>query len=216
MNKLEDLLQARPQNDIWWGKQVHRRARPAVATGNPRLDGLLAGGGWPVGALSELLTTATGSGAMSLLAPALATLSRQQRRWIALIAPPFQPCAAAFVELDIDLKRLLIVHPRDREQHAWALEQALRAGACGAVLAWPDDKLDNTRLRRLQLAAREGKSCGFLIRPRSCMTQSSPAAVRIALRASPRGVHIEVIKRQGGWPVEGFESVLPKTRTPTH
>ncbi len=213
MNKLEGLLQARPQNDVWRGKQAHPGARPAVATGNPRLDGLLAGGGWPIGALSELLTTSVGSGAMHLLAPALATLSRQ-RRWITLIAPPYQPCAAAFVNLGIDLSRLLIVHPRDHEQQAWALEQALRAGTCGAVLAWPDDKPGNTPLRRLQLAAREGKSCGFLIRPRACAMQSSPAAVRIALRASPRGMHIEVIKRQGGWPVEGFEVTLSETRTP--
>ncbi len=216
MNKLEGLLQARPQNDIWWGKQEHRPARPAVATGIPRLDELLAGGGWPIGALSELLTTSTGSGAMRLLAPALATLSQHQRRWVALIAPPFQPCAAAFVEWGINLNRLLIVHPRDREQYAWALEQALRTGACSTVLAWPEDGLDNTRLRRLQLAARQGKSCGFLIRPRSCMRQSSPAAVRIALRASPRGVHIEIVKRQGGWPMAAFEAAFSEIQTAIH
>ncbi len=213
MKRLDQLLQQRPELDIWRGGRDQPRHQPAVASGHPRLDALLAGGGWPLRAVSELYVDDTGAGAISLLAPALARLARR-RRWIALIAPPLLPCASAFAAHEIPLEQLLIVHPRDPDQRLWAIEQALRAGTCGGVLAWLDEAPRPALSRRLRLAARDGDCCGFLIRPARHANTPSPAPVRLALRPLNDGLHIEILKRQGGWPVDGF--VLPLTPASIH
>ncbi len=206
MNKLDRLLQQRPGQDIWRGGRGQTRQTATVSSGHAALDAALAGGGWPRGALYELLTETSAPGIITLLAPAVAQLARE-RRWIALISPPSRPCATAFSAHGIDLSRLLLVRPRKAEQQAWALEQALRAGSCSAVLAWSGESFSRTQLRRLQLAARDGDCQGFLIRPARHAARPSPAALRLMLQPRANGLRIEILKQQGGWPVEGF--ILP-------
>ena len=101
---LETLLRG---PHLWRGDSQAEVAQPSVPTGHAALDPLLPGGGWPRGALTELLVTHPGSGELSLLMPALARLSRQDR-WIALVTPPHLPYAPALAAAGVDLARLVI------------------------------------------------------------------------------------------------------------
>ena len=98
----------------------------------------------------------------------------------------------------IDLSRVLLVHPRVGSDGLWAVEQTLRSGTCGAVLAWLETG-DMKTLRRLQLAAEAGCCWGLLFRPERLYTQASPAALRIKLEPEPEGLAVHILKRRGGW-----------------
>ena len=180
---------------LWRGDALAPSLHPGVPTGYAELDAELPGGGWPVGTLTEVLPNAFGIGELRLLAPALARLSAQGRT-LAWIAPPYQPYAPALAAAGIDLARLLIVHASRPQDTLWATEQALRGRACGAVLAWPA-RLSFAQLRRLQLAAQEGRALAWLFRPPEAAAEASPAPLRLSLQ-SQRGVPlIDIFKRRG-------------------
>jgi hypothetical protein len=199
---LETLLQ---RADIWRADSAPPMT--GLPTGFPELDERLAGGGWPAGALTEILIPRHGIGELSLLLPALARLSRGDR-WLAFIAPPYIPYAPAFAAAGIDLARLLLVEPGIRRDQAWAMEQALRTGSA-AVLAWPGD-VQGKMLRRLQLAAEAGSAWGVLFRSLQCASEPSPAALRLRLEPDAPGVRASILKRRGGWPVGPISLQLEK------
>jgi len=130
--------------------------------------------------------------------PALAQLSHDDR-WICWVAPPHIPYAPALVSAGVDLSRVLLVHPRAQQDGLWAVEQSLRSGNCGAVLAWP--MLDDAGImRRLQLAAEAGDALGFMFRAQRFVKRPSPAAVRIQLDTHIDGnLSVSILKRRGGW-----------------
>jgi hypothetical protein len=179
------------------GGQAGDQARPvAVPTGFAALDAALPGGGWPVGAITELMPEAQGIGELSLLMPALAQLSRSGR-YLAWIAPPCLPYPPALAQHGLALERLLLVQARDARSVLWAAEQVLRCPAIGAVLAWPEALLDDRRVRRLQLAAEAGGSCGWLYRPPTAAREHSPAALRLKLKSIEGGLHVDIHKARG-------------------
>jgi len=179
------------------GVHADGRARAvALATGFAELDAVLPGGGWPVGAITELMPETQGIGELSLLMPALAQLSRAGR-YLAWISPPCLPYPPALVQHGLALERLLLVQAQDARTVLWAIEQALRCPAIGAVLAWPA-ALDDRRVRRLQLAAEAGGSCGLLYRPPDAARQPSPAALRLRLRSVAGCLQVEIQKARGG------------------
>lgn len=212
-SRLQHLLQ---QQAIWQGKkQWSSYSCPAQPTAYDALDQQLCGGGLPQGALTEILYRDSGIGELSLLMPMLAKLS-EQKRWILWVAPPFIPYAPALSRWNVDISRVLVVHPKQIKDLLWTLEQGLKSGSCAAVLGWLE-QVDNSALRRLQLAAEQGNSLGILFRPEYCRQQPSPAAVRLALTAAPDNrVQGEVIKRRGGWPVDAFEIPLKSHRIHPH
>ncbi len=173
-----------------------RPAHPAAPSGYAELDASLPGGGWPVGAIAELMPEVTGIGELSLLAPVLSRLARAGR-YIAWIAPPHLPYAPALVQWQLPLKRLLIIHTRGAQESLWAAEQTLRCPAFGAVLSWPDEIADKN-VRRLQLAAEAGGSLGILYRPAAAAREHSPAALRLRLRPMADGLAVEIHKCRGG------------------
>ncbi len=192
---LHDLLK---QPGIWRGRDhgfhhAHGAAPSGLPTGHAALDTRLPGGGWPRGALTEILHGYPGQGELRLLTPALSQLTQRQHH-IALIAPPWHPYAPGFVAAGIDLDHMLVIVPERAEDRLWALEQTLRGGHCRAVLAWPDRNIPDKALRRLQLAAETGNASGFLFRHENTRRQHSPAALRLLLRP-PHGV--EIIKCRG-------------------
>jgi cell division inhibitor SulA/protein ImuA len=192
---LEDLMQ---RADVWRGGAAPPPA--GLASGYPELDAAL-NGGWPQGALTEILIDRAGIGELRLLMPALARLT-QGERWLALVAPPYVPYAPALKRAGVNLNHVLLIHPRAKSDALWAVEQTLRAGTCGAVLAWLHEA-DSQSLRRLQLAAEAGQCSGILFRRASASEQSSPAAVRLKLAPAhdaARRLSVQVLKRRGGWP----------------
>ncbi|MDE2219969.1 MAG: translesion DNA synthesis-associated protein ImuA [Gammaproteobacteria bacterium] len=177
--------------------QATEPARPvALATGFAALDAVLPGGGWPVGAITELMPETQGIGELSLLMPALAQLGRAGR-YLAWIAPPCLPYPPALAQHGLALERLLLVQARDARAVLWAIEQTLRCPAIGAVLAWPAS-LDDRRVRRLQLAAEAGGSCGLFYRSPAAAQEASPAALRLRLRSAGGRLQVEIQKARGG------------------
>jgi cell division inhibitor SulA/protein ImuA len=183
--------QARADDSAWQG----------LASGYPRLDRHLPGGGWPRHALTEILLDHYGTGELQLLMPALAGLSSsgEEAGWIAWIGPPFEPYPPALQQWGIDLSRVLIVRPKETREALWAAEQALSSGNCAAVLLWPDE-LDDAASRRLQLAAEKGQSWAIAFRSLRALTQPSAAALRIRLDAGEAGTDLGILKSRGGRP----------------
>lgn len=194
MNPSLELVLQHP--GIWRGNQRAQTADDALPTGFAALDALLPGGGWPRGALTEVLLSRQGIGELRLLTPALARLSEADG-WLAWVAPPYVPYAAALAATGIDLRRLLVAKPRSEADAWWTAEQALRSGACGALLAWLR-AADERRMRRLQLAAETGHTWGVLFRHARAAQDRSPAALRLLLEPSTEGLAVHVIKRRGG------------------
>ena len=201
---LDQLLQQR--TDLWRGR--HTFSAPAgVGSGYAALDEALGGRGWPRGAVTEIIGRERATvAAASLLLPGLASLSREAG-WIALVSPPLIPYAPALAGAGIDLSRLMVVRPDSESERLWALEQLLCSGCCEAALAWPQP-IAPTLLRRLQLAAERGGSCGFLFLQETAAGRSSNAALRLRVKPLAEGFSVDVLKRPGGWPVEGL--VLPR------
>jgi hypothetical protein len=190
---LESVLQ---HPGIWRGNQRAQTAEDALPTGFAALDALLPGGGWPRGALTELLLARQGIGELRLLMPTLARLAEADG-WLAWVAPPYVPYAAALAAAGIDLKRLVVAKPPSEADAWWTAEQALRSGACGALLAWLR-AADERRMRRLQLAAETGHSWGVLFRHARVAQERSPAALRLLLEPVTDGLAVTILKRRGG------------------
>ena len=189
---------------IWQGAGS-RPPHIVHSTGFKELDDHLPGGGWSTATLTEIVLGNYGVGELSLLMPALARLSRPQGPeqtvgWILWVSPPFIPYAPALSRHGIDLTRMLFVHaaPSHRDS-LWAMEQALRAGSCVAVLAWVQSA-DETALRRLQLAAEEGRCWAVLFRPKAALRQRSPAALKLQLLREGEMTRVEILKCRGGRP----------------
>ncbi len=177
-------------------------ARSTLPTGFAELDARLPGGGWPFPALVESLSARCGLGEIGLLMPALRALQSaiaDPPRAIAWLNPPFIPYAPALAEHGLNLQQQLVAGPLTPVQALWAMEQAMRSGACAAVLGWAD-RASTQSLRRLKLAASEGGCLGVLFRSSSRRAQSSPASIRLALSRTAAGLQIELLKVQRGRP----------------
>jgi hypothetical protein len=170
--------------------------REVLPTGHAALDGLLPGGGWPTNVVTEILFPREGIGELRLLLPVLASLSREGRR-VAWVDPPHLPYPPALADAGAELSRFLVVRTVAGRDRFFAVEQCLRSGACGAVLAWPG-AWDDRCIRRLQLAAEKGGSLGVLFRAERACGRFSMAALRLRVAPSPRGVSVEILKGRGG------------------
>jgi cell division inhibitor SulA/protein ImuA len=207
VSSLDDLLR---HPGLWRAREQDGPTvrRDAVPTGFTALDRCLPGGGWPRQGLIEVLADRCGIGELSLLMPALAALCGEDAAgdrhdapasggWLAWIAPPYQPYAPALAAAGIDLRRVLVVRPA--ESASWAMEQALRSGACSAVLGWVAP-CEFQVLRRLQLAAEQSQCLAVLFRGASDAEAASPAVMRIALENRRDGLEVRVLKSRGGPP----------------
>jgi len=202
---VSDALESLLKNPrIWRGQaQAEDLSWQALASGYPRLDQHLPGGGWPQHALTEIFLDHYGTGELQLLMPALAGLSQPREDgeggWIAWIDPPFEPYPPALLQWGVNLSRILIVRPKKPQESLWAAEQALSSGNCAAVLLW-STRLDDAASRRLQLAAEAGQSWAIAFRSLDAASEPSAAALRIRLEAGDTGTDIGILKSRGGRP----------------
>ena len=194
---LEPLLHDRR---LWRGAEAPARDLSHRASGCAALDAALPGGGWPEAALVELLIGADGLGELALLLPMLAALTQAQRP-VLLVAPPYRVNAPAWQAAGLRLSQLHLVEA-DAKEAPWAMEQALRAGCCGAVLGWfLQRNADDHELRRLQVAAEAGRSLAFVFRPLRARDNPSPAPLRLSLRADENGrPELRLLKCRGALP----------------
>ena len=206
MSAFDELLR---HPHLWRAREAQALAEVrGLPSGHAALDRCLPGGGWPQQGLIEILTDRYGIGELSLLVPALATLCRQTAvtagshdesldGWLAWISPPYQPYAPALAAGGIDVGRVLVVRA---EPALWAMEQALRSGACSAVLGWAAP-CELRALRRLQLAAEQSRCLAVLFRRAGDANVASPAVLRIGLQSGYQGaLEIEILKSRGAPP----------------
>lgn len=183
-----------PAGSVWRASHLAQSGGETCSTGFEALDAELPGGGWPLGALIELLLERPGIGELSMLLPVLARTRPEQ--WTVWLAPPLLPYAPALETAGVPLSRLLIVRPGQPRTLLWAARQAAVSGSCAAVLAWLP-KIDNGGLRRLQLAAEAHATPLFLFRPLEAAGQASPAPLRLALAAREGQLEVKIVKRRG-------------------
>lgn len=191
--ELDGLLKAR---HVWRGPAPQPLPAEGLSTGRAALDRALPTGGWPDASLTELLIPSDGVGELELLWPALSKLSAGDGL-VVLVAPPFLPYAPAWHAAGVRLQGLQVIRA-DARDALWAAEQCLRSGACNAVVCWPvttDDRL----IRRLQVAAENGRCRGFAIRPAQAARNPSPAPLRLLIEPAPLR-QIRVIKCRGANP----------------
>ena len=182
---------------VWRGGELEHVVHPVFATGHPRLDAELPGGGWPAGTLSEVLHDGAGIGEVSLLAGALARAA-EGGRLVAWIHPPHLPYAPALAQAGIPLERCLVVRPADREDALWAAEQALKSGACAAALLWMERFAgEYAWLRRLQMAAGAGRAIAVMFRSTAAEKHSTPSHLRVVLAREEGVLKVRIPKRRG-------------------
>lgn len=201
---------------VWCAGEMAAAVQHTLDTGYPALNAALPGGGWPVGAMTELLQAQPGCGEWGLLAPALAALLPWQsegraanaslgRSAVVLVGAPFVPCGPSLAARQINPGRLLRVQADAASARLWAAEQALRCADVSAVLAWLP-KVPMPHLRRLQMAAQSHGKLLFVFRPETVQSESSPAPLRLHLmHAGPEaagqgaapGLLVDVFKRRG-------------------
>jgi protein ImuA len=200
---------------VWHAHTLATPTEAVQATGDALLDAHLPGGGWPVGALVELLQPAGVHSEWRLLLPALAACGRGP---VVMVGPPQLPFAPALSRLGLRSGRLLSVlasstageGARIKDEASgrlWATEQVLRCAEVDAVLAWlPQARGD--QLRRLHLAAAEHHKLLFVMRPDRARSDASPAVLRLLVQpmASARhplqgllldGLEVDILKRRG-------------------
>ncbi|MGQ9425527.1 translesion DNA synthesis-associated protein ImuA [Gilvimarinus sp. F26214L] len=194
--KLEQLLEL---PNVWQASRV-RRLKSVLATGYSELDAQLHDSGWPDNATTELLLPQPGIGELRLVLPGLRQAQRL-RPWLAFIAPPHLPYAAALIQHSINPEGVLVVTPQSPKDLLWAAEQCLQSGCCGAVLTWAmGTELSTQQLRRLQQAAHQGQCWHTLFRATRAQRQPSPSALRIQLNPGAQGLlQVDILKQRGGW-----------------
>ena len=197
---------------LWRAHQLGRGREAVQASGYAMLDAELPGGGWPQRAITELLLAGPGWGEMRLLAPVLAQVG-VAGRGVLLVGPPAEPCAEALAQLGLDLARCVVIRGADL---LWPLEQALRSGQVGAVVAWAPASLKSEALRRLQLAAQSHEGPAFVMRGLAAAAHPSPAPLRLALSgAGPDAMAVRLLKRRGPALDEPLVLALPPVLSQT-
>ena len=184
---VDDLLLR--DNRLFRGGQSLAEQRDSLASGLTELDQALPWGGFPRGALTEILHAQDGIGELYWLLPALRRAMAEEP--IALINPPYLPYAPALQQAGLPLSRLIWLSPPG-DRVLWAAEQCLRAGCLAGVLLWHGGG-DERPLRRLQVVAESGRSLAWLFRPAKHASNPSPAALRIELERD----RLQVLKCRG-------------------
>ena len=188
---------------VWHASDLATQALPVLATGDAALDAQLPGGGWPLGAMTEILQPPGLHSEWRLLLPALA---RSGHGPVVLVGAPHQPFAPALQAQGLQAQRLLWITAPAAAARLWACEQALRCAEVDAVLAWlPQAR--SASLRRLQMAASEYSKLLFVMRPASAQDDASPAVLRLQIQPAPApaagqaapsdALQVQLLKRRG-------------------
>ena len=207
---------------LWRGKDLlsntglNPSQHAVLTSGYAELDHHLLGGGWPQQGLVDLLLPQAGIGELRLILPVLQQLT--QNAYVVWINPPFIPYATALGACGVNTHNILVVRTQSHEDTMWSTERCCLSSGCAGVLAWPEErKLNIKETRRVQLAARSGRTLALFFRPISATARSSLAELRLALRPahSVDRLSLDILKRKGGWPVHDIELCLAEaSQTP--
>jgi len=186
---------------LWRGNQLGGPVAEVLPSGFQAVDGVLPGGGWPCGALTEVLVSQFSVVEFRLLAPMMATLTRGGQT-VVLVGPTMAPHAPGLRHDGVDERHLVWVDVDAPKDRLWSTEQLVKAGSCGAVIAWlPLVRAE--QIRRLQVLASRCKGPVFLCRPESAARDASAAPLRVLVHVETDWqITVEVLKRKGP-PLDG-------------
>jgi protein ImuA len=196
-----DLPSALP--GVWQADSLGVGFQQTQPSGYALLDAQLPGGGWPVGALSEVLQPLPGFHEWQLVLPALAQALAARAGAVVGVAPPYEPFGPVLQSQGLPAHRLCLVRA-DAASALWAAEQALRCRDVLAVMAWLP-QVQPAALRRLQLAAAQQQQLLWVFRPLAAAPQASPALLRLQVQGLGRaagastfpGMQVQILKRRG-------------------
>lgn len=189
---------------VWRADELATGAVRTAPSGHAALDAELPGGGWPLGALTELLQPAPDAPVWSLLLPAVVARQRASGGAVVLVNPPHEPFLPALAAGGLPPAALLWLRTDMPAAQLWAAEQALRCADAAAVLAWlPCAR--SAELRRLQLAAAQRlDGLLFVLRPEHAAAAASPALLRLQVQAEAGAtsgqapaLRVDILKRRG-------------------
>ena len=185
------------RHNVWRGDELGGADAQVLATGHAALDAQLPGGGWPVGAMTEVLQSAPEAHVWQLLLPVLARAVEVRGGPVALIGAPHEPFGPSLAAGGLPVEALLWIRSETSPGRLWACEQALRCADMAAVLAWlPQARVGE--LRRLQLAAAQHEALLFVFRPEAVAQSASPARLRLRVSAAEAGqMDVHILKRRG-------------------
>ena len=199
------------RQDLWRARDGRPAEAGALATGHAALDNVLQHGGWPRQGMTELLTEGPCPQALRLLMPAL---GKCDDGLIVLVNPPARPNAALLQRHGIASGRLLVLRSDNPRTLLQASLEAASSQTVSAMVVWlPQGKDDATSLRRLHLAAQQGRCWLSLVRDARHAEQASPAPLRMTVKAQPGGdLALNILKQPGGWGGQTVTvAVLPKS-----
>lgn len=185
-----------------WEPGTRRKIQKVIPTGMTPLDEMLPDGGWPTGALVEIITPDEYTDAFPLVLPALARLSRASG-WLCMVSPPHAVRTRAFTHDSVNSSRILQINPHPGRSGLWTVEQMLCSGNCSAVMAWPDCDA-GLIARRLAQAAVAGNTSGFLFRQEGLSGHTSKIGLRLKFETSEAGNMVYLLNsagQQSGEPV---------------
>jgi len=175
-------------------------AQRGIASSFAVLDAFLPWHGWPVGAMTEIMTDTVGCGELSLLLPAMARLT-QEKRPILCIGAPHALFAPALTQVGIDPAHVTQINPsssstKNAKENLWSAEQALKTGLPGMVVLWSHPHLNcaTETLRRLHLSTIGRETMLIHFRGASSMSQPSPAWLRFGYAADDTHIRLQVLK----------------------
>jgi protein ImuA len=187
---------------VWRAGELGSASLRTVETGFNALDHVLPGGGWPQGALIDVLQPQAGLHEWGLIVSALAALQLEAPQQLTVLAgAPWLPFGPALGARQLNMQRLLCIGAGQGDAPAllWATREALQCADVAAVLAWlPDAR--SAHLRRLQIAAHAHNKLLFVFRPLRAQNESSPAPLRLLLEGVVKdegNLKVDVFKRRG-------------------
>lgn len=193
---VQEPLPAQVEAALWRGNELGGAIAQTISTGFEALDAVLPGGGWPCGALTEILVSQFSVVELRLLLPVLGSLTTAGRT-AALVGPAMDPHIPGLRHDGINERHLIWLDVDTPKDRLWSTEQLVRSKKCGAVVAWlPLVRAEN--VRRLQVLASQCTGPVFLCRPESAARDASAAPLRLLARyETDWQVAVTVLKRKG-------------------
>ncbi len=161
------------------GKQSLQRRHDSFHSGLDLLDELAPGGAFRFGAVHELLWDRRAGAAPASVALLLARAAGNGA--IAWSDPQREIYPPALAQWGIDLRRVILLRPKDSTEELWAVAECLRCGGLSATVAMIAH-LNRVQARRLQLAAESGGGVGIFLRPNIAGEKDYAAATRWLVR----------------------------------
>jgi len=191
---------------VWRANELGQGKRSVVSSGWASLDAELPGGGWPRGAVTEVLATQPSVLEWRLLSPALRQVVGAGGQ-VVVIGPARHPHLPGLLHEGLDERQLVWIRAEAPSERMWVTEQLIRSNAAGAIIAWlPQARQE--QLRRLQVGALACDGLVFLCRPTAARHEASASPLRVhASVGLDWELKVNVFKRRG--PVHEGELILP-------